>query len=96
MNMDEQNFPKAKNDVYPVAKIPWIPVNISSIKLEDDKLFKKIMTAGKDRDERIELYRILTRIFPFYLPKRYYIVLYSCHCSSLICYFLSWPFLKHT
>jgi len=57
--------------VNPVAKIPWIPLKTSDVKLEDDKFFQKVMTAGKEGERRIDLYRLLTQTFPFYLPQRY-------------------------
>jgi len=72
-----------KKGVNPVAKIPWIPLKTSGVKLEDDKFFKKLMTEGKEGKQRIELYRTLTRIFPFYLPRRYNLKVYKSekfHC----------------
>jgi len=59
-----------ENDSHLVAQIPWIKWKKSVRKLEDIKYFQEVAIAGKEGKTRIELYRILNDIFPFYLPKR--------------------------
>jgi len=53
-----------------VARIPWIPIKKSYVKPEDHKFFQEMMSAGQEGKRRLDFYRILTKTFPFYLPKR--------------------------
>jgi len=54
-----------------LAKIPWIAFKSSKIKLEKKKFFRDMVTAGEEKGRRLEFYKILTKTFPFYLPKRF-------------------------
>jgi len=54
----------------PVARIPWLPVKFSKVRPEEKKFFQKMMSAGEEGSCRLIYYRILTKTFPFYLPKR--------------------------
>jgi len=65
----EMSVPEEKER--PLARIPWIPFKASEIKLEDKKFFQEMATAGEEKGRRLEYYKILTKTFPFYLPKRF-------------------------
>jgi len=63
--------PASESGQRPVARIPWLPFKVSKVKPEDSTFFQEMMTCGKEGSRRLEFYRILTKTFPFYLPKRY-------------------------
>jgi len=68
--MEQQKEPVSGSGQRPVARIPWLPFKESNVWPEDHSLFLEMMTNGEEGRRRFDYYRMLTKTFPLYLPKR--------------------------
>jgi len=68
--MEQRNQSVSETGQRPVARFPWMPFKESRVKPKDNLFFLKMMANREEGKGRLEFYRILTKTFPFYLPKR--------------------------